>query len=113
MVKKLVLGALLLTVVTTTLFAWVTKFSYIGNSTEQRFAEVAQALVPDSPKIYRTGKLPNEIIREIDNALQGYSLDVGDTFSTLAGYSGTNYMIVLRITDAKNCRWQFYALQEK
>jgi hypothetical protein len=109
MVKKLVLGILLLTVVTTTLFAWMEQFQYAGNVTEQQFAESAAAYIP--PKgVYRTGKLPNGVVREINYALQDYSLDVGDMFLAAVIYNnGLGYAVWLRITDAKSCRWQFYA----
>jgi hypothetical protein len=108
MVKKLVLGILLLTVVTTTLFAWIVEFSYAGNGTEQQFALLATMATP-SGVTSPTRKLPNGIVREIDNALQDYSLNVGDVFLTILGYNGRLYAVYLRITDAKSCRWQFHA----
>jgi hypothetical protein len=108
MVKKLVFGILLLTVVTTALFAEIVQFSYAGNGTEQQFALLATEATP-SGGMFPTRKLPNGIVREIDNALQDYSLNVGDVFTTILGYNGRWYVVYLRITDAKSCRWQFHA----
>jgi hypothetical protein len=84
----------------------VTYFVYFGNVNEQQFNEAAHML--KMPGWYVTNKLPNPVIQAINNNLRNYSLATGDNFACCFDYQGS-YFVILRITDARNSMWQFFA----
>jgi hypothetical protein len=107
MLKKIALGILLLMGFTTALVAQT--FQYLGDLTEQQFIQAGRSTLPKADGWYPVGKLPNAVSQAIDYNLHDYSLDVGDTFLAGIHYRGADYIVLLRITDARNSRWQWYA----
>jgi len=116
MVKKILFGLMLLMMFTTVLFAqtvYAVLFQYDGNLSQAQYQNIYPGLlqVASSLRASRTDKLPNEIILEIDRRLRSYTLDVGDVFTFSCGYGFSNFYVSLRITNARNGQWEFYAFQ--
>ncbi|MDR0286991.1 MAG: hypothetical protein LBI03_04690 [Clostridiales bacterium] len=115
MKKKIVFGLAMLIALTTSLSAQmptVRRFSFVGILSEQEFIMARNELILNIPGAVHilTDKLPNAVSQTINNCLRNYPLDIGDVFSGLINYQGVNYTIGLRIIDARNSKWQFYAL---
>jgi len=104
MKKKIGFGLAMLIALTTSLSAQVTSFKYSGNINEQQFIKLVEE------HGLRASKLPNAVIQVIYDNLHSYSLDIGDVFLCTILYKGVDYLILLRITDAKNCKWQYSVL---
>jgi len=112
MKKKIAFVLALLIMLTASLSAQaVSGFLYLGNQSEQYFNSFFNYSNSSlSQKGWTaTNKLPNPVIQKIYNNLSNYSLNSGDLFGCELSYQGVTYLVNLRITDAKNSKWQFYA----
>jgi hypothetical protein len=94
--------------------AFVLGFTYMENSSEQEFINSYSNWTPstrDGSGTYRVDKLSNAIVQSIYNELRRYNLRNGDIY--MGGFQERNVLItvLLRITDANNRRFQFYAWQ--
>jgi hypothetical protein len=90
-------------------------FAPMPNGSREVYVEVGSTLGNRYEGFIRTERLPNSVQNEIDSQLNDYRpLNNGEVFywrgslinSTV---SGTVYMVLLRITDARNSRWEYYA----
>jgi len=114
MKKKIVFGLAMLLAITASLSAqeaFVNNFSYVDNFSEQQFILLTEMSKIKSAELglLPANKLPNAVIQAINNNLRSYSLDIGDYFAAGVYYQGFGYSIGLRITDARNFKWQFFA----
>jgi len=116
MKKKIIFGLAMLVGLTASLSAQAVSlrtFSYMNNLSEQQFKDAMKLADEGNNRqgnfLYIVNKLPDAIIKEINNNLRGYSLDIGDVFLCSCFYQGIGYTISIRITDTRNTRWQFSA----
>jgi len=111
MKKKIVFGIALLIVLTASLSAqaaYVHTFLYTRNGNEREFTQ-DWLRISNGAGVFETTKLPNPVIQAINNNLRNFTLNIGDIFICALIYNQTWYVVTLRITDARNSRWQFYA----
>jgi hypothetical protein len=114
MKKKIVFGLAMLVALTASLSAQtasVKNFVHVGNVSEQMFRQNAEKIRREFPEfnLRPVGKLPNDVIQAININVSNYSLDTGDVFYAWINNQGNKYVIYLRITDAKNSNWVFFA----
>ena len=113
--KKYLFGMGILIILSTSLSAQSVRivfFDYEGIDDDRAFNarySFNKRMFEGVEKAIPTTKLPNDVIRAIDNNLRRYSLDVGDVFTASLFYQEFAYIVLLQVTDAKNLRWHFYA----
>ena len=112
MKKKIAFLLVLLITLTASLSAQAvnTNFVYLGNISEQKFIQACSEVHSKVNLDFRaTDKLPNPVIQAINNNLSDYSLRIGDSFTAGYFYQGVGYIVCIRITNARNSKWQFIA----
>jgi hypothetical protein len=81
----------------------------------ETFSEAGRKMAGDFKGYIRAERLPNSVQNEIDRQLTDYRpLNNGQVFYWLGRlYSGIvsyqHYLVIIRITDAKNSKWEYFA----
>ena len=112
--KKILFGLTILFTLTVSLSAQtadVIYFVYQGdNCSEQMFIQMNSLMTQEfKGEFFTTNKLPKQVTQAINNNLRDYILNIGDVFSASFIYQDVGYYVLIRIIDAKNSSWQFYA----
>jgi hypothetical protein len=90
-------------------------FSLMGNASREELVKVGSTVSPEG--FTRVERLPNSVESEINRQLSDYRpLTNGQNFLWQGGVvmslvSGSSFLVLLRITDARNFQWEFFAFR--
>lgn len=118
MVKKITIGMVFFMLMSANVYSqsiYTLQFGLMQNTTRERFVEVGPVLGSMAEGFSRAEKIPNSVQNEINRQLADYRpLSNGQVFfwegSLITSIvSASKYIVLLRITEARNSQWEYYA----
>jgi hypothetical protein len=84
-------------------------FVPFGNSDEETFSKGHTFFQRQHPDFHNAGDLPSRVAEVIRSQLRYHNLNVGDIYIAYIIYGSSYYIVYLRITNALERRWTYYA----